>query len=94
MAWSFEWNRRKASDNLGKHGVSFAEAATVFGDSFSITVHDPDHSTGEEDRFITVGESARNRLLVVVHCDRGDRIRLISARETTRRERRQHEESI
>ncbi len=89
---NFEWDPQKAERNLGKHGVSFAEASTVFGDELAITVPDPDHST-EEDRFITVGWSNRRRLLIVAHTDRGDRIRIISARELTPRERKDYEEN-
>ncbi len=88
---NFEWDPQKAERNLSKHGVSFAEASTVFGDELAITVPDPDHST-EEERFITVGWSNRRRLLIVAHTDRGDRIRIISARELTPRERKAYEE--
>jgi hypothetical protein len=92
MGLDFEWDRRKAEANLFLHGVSFAEASTVFGDRRAITIHDPDHSTPEEDRFLTLGASTQRRLLVVVHCDRGDRIRLISARKATPRERNRYDE--
>ena len=88
----FEWDPNKAARNLQKHGVSFGEAATVFRDDLSISVPDPDHST-EEDRLITVGASSQNRLLMVAHTDRGDAIRIISARELTPKERRQYEEA-
>ena len=88
---NFEWNPRKAEVNLRKHRVSFAEATTVFGDELAITIPDPDHST-EEDRFITVGWSNRRRLLIVAHTDRGGRIRMITARELTPRERKAYEE--
>jgi uncharacterized DUF497 family protein len=88
----FEWDPNKAARNLRKHGVTFEEAATVFRDDLSVTVPDPDHSIGEE-RLITVGVSSQNRLLIVAHADRGDRIRIISARELTPRERRQYEEA-
>lgn len=87
----FEWDPRKAAKNLRKHSVSFTEAATVFGDGLSITVHDPDHSA-EEDRCITIGWSNRYRLLMVAHADRGDRVRIISARELTRAERKAYEQ--
>ncbi|MBI3911065.1 MAG: BrnT family toxin [Armatimonadetes bacterium] len=87
----FEWDRHKAEQNRRKHGVSFHEAATVFGDPLSITYPDPDHST-EEDRFITIGISHRNRLLIVAHTDREGQIRIISAREGTHRERGLYEE--
>ena len=87
----FEWDSHKATRNLQRHNVSFGEAATVFSDPLSITVPDPDHSL-DEDRSITVGLSHRDRVLVVAHTERGDRIRLISARELTRTERVQYEE--
>ena len=88
---NFEWNPRKAEVNLRKHRVSFAEATTVFGDDLAFTVPDPDHSIGE-DRYITIGWSNRRRLLMVAHADRGNRIRIISARELTRREQKAYEE--
>lgn len=91
MGLTFEWDGAKAEQNLAKHGVSFPEATTVFGDLLSVTVPDPDHSTGEE-RFITVGMSHQSRLLVVAHSDRGDTIRIISARVATRPERKSYEE--
>ena len=68
----FEWDTRKSAANLRKHGVSFAEAGTVFGDELSITVPDPDHSD-KEDRFITIGWSNLPRLLMVAHTDRGEK---------------------
>ena len=89
----FEWDPRKAEANQRKHGVSFTEAGTVFGDEFATTVSDPDHSK-DEDRYITVGWSNRRRLLIVSHADRGDRIRIISARALTRNERKTYEEEI
>jgi hypothetical protein len=87
----FEWDPKKAAKNLRKHKVSFAEAATVFGDPLSVTVHDPDHSS-EEDRYITLGTTNQFRLVMVSHADRGDRIRIISARQMTRAEREAYEE--
>jgi uncharacterized protein len=87
----FAWDPSKAARNLRKHGVSFREAASVFQDDLSISVPDPDHSA-EEDRFITVGVSMHNRLLMVAHTDRKGLIRIISARELTPRERTQYEE--
>jgi len=87
----FEWDRDKAEKNLHKHGVSFDEAATVFGDFLATTAPDPDHST-DEDRFITVGLSKLGRLLMIAHTDRGGRIRIINARALTRRERIDYEE--
>jgi uncharacterized DUF497 family protein len=91
VSLTFEWDSGKARLNEDKHGVSFEEAATVFGDTLSLTIGDPDHST-TEDRFVILGLSARGRLLVVVHTERGDRIRIIGARLATRRERRTYEE--
>jgi len=87
----FEWDLEKAAANLRKHGVAFAEAATVFGDPLSTTFPDPDHSLAEQ-RYVTVGMSADRRLLVVAHTEHGDSIRIISARRATRRERRWYEE--
>lgn len=91
MGIKFEWDPRKAVRNLRKHGVSFGEAATVFQDDLSITVPDPDQPA-EEDRHIMVGLSARSRLLIVAYTERGNSIRIISARELTPRERKQYEE--
>ncbi len=87
----YEWDSAKARRNLRLHGVSFEEAATVFLDSMAMTYPDPDHSE-EEDREITIGYSSKERLLFVSHVQRGNRTRIISARQATRRERRQHEE--
>ncbi len=87
----FEWDPRKAEINLRKHGVSFTEAGTVFGDELAVTIPDPDHSQ-HEDRFITIGWSNRHKLLMISHTDRNDRIRIISARELTRNERKTYEE--
>jgi hypothetical protein len=87
----FEWDPKKAAKNLRRHRVSFNEAATVFGDSLGTTVPDPDHSLAE-DRYITVGISSRRRLVMVAHTERGQRIRIISARELTRAEREAYEE--
>ncbi len=87
----YEWNTEKANRNLREHDVSFEEAATVFLDPLAMTYPDPDHSDAE-DREITIGYSARRRLLFVSHVQRSGRTRIISAREATRRERKQHEE--
>jgi uncharacterized DUF497 family protein len=87
----FEWDPDKAASNLSKHGVSFAEAATVLRDPLSVTFFDPDHSD-EEDRFITLGTSLDGRLIILAHTDRGDKVRIISARLATRRERKLYEE--
>jgi hypothetical protein len=88
----FEWDENKAAANLAKHGVSFEEAATVFGDLLSDTFDDPDHSA-EERRFVIIGTSERGRMLIVAHTDDGDTVRLISAREPTRGEREFYEGS-
>ena len=82
----FEWDPKKAATNLRKHGVSFQEAATVFGDLLAITFQDPDHSENEE-RQMTFGLSLQKRLIVVSHTERKDRTRIISARPTDRKER-------
>ena len=87
----FEWDRKKAAANERKHGISFQEAATVFGDPLAITFADPDHSEGEY-RFLTFGVSRFNRLLVVSHTEREGRVRIISAREAMRRERKIYED--
>jgi uncharacterized DUF497 family protein len=89
MALDFEWDAEKAEANRKNHGVSFEEARTAFADPLHIVLPDPRHSSGEE-RFVLFGHSALDRLLAVMHTDRGDRIRLISARETTRKERKQY----
>ena len=91
MRVEFEWDPKKAAKNLREHKVSFDEAATVFGDPLGTTAPDPDHSRSE-DRHITVGLSGRRRLIMVAHTERGERIRIISARELTRTEREAYEE--
>lgn len=88
---NFEWDPRKADINLQKHGISFQEAATVFGDPLSVTVDDPDHSH-QEDRYITIGWSNRRKLLIIAHTERPNSIRLISARELTPSEKKAYEE--
>jgi len=88
----FEWDPSKAAENLETHGVSFDEASTAFRDTLSLTIYDPLHSA-EEDRYVLIGNSHRNRLLVVVHTERVDCIRLISARKATKKERKQYEEN-
>jgi len=85
----FEWDRRKATANLVKHSVAFEEATTVFGDPLGTTIPDPLHSE-KEARFVTIGRSARGRIIVVVHIDRGAAVRVISARQATPRERRSY----
>lgn len=86
----FEWDDEKARANVAKHGVTFEEAATVFGDPFSATVYDPNHSH-DEDRYLTMGMSSDGRVILVSHTDRDDRIRIISARVATKRERKAYE---
>jgi uncharacterized DUF497 family protein len=87
----FEWDDDKAETNEQKHGVTFLEAQTVFGDPLALTGYDPDHSDAE-DRYITMGTSIEGRLLVVSHTDREDRVRSISPREANRRERKDYED--
>lgn len=91
MGVIFEWDEGKAKQNVRKHGVSFDEAATVFGDPLSLTIEDALHSDDEQ-RFVTIGQSAKGRLVVVVHTDREDSIRIISWRTATPRERECYEE--
>ena len=91
MALTFEWDPSKAAQNIAKHGVDFSEAATVFEDPLSFTIADPDHSVGEQ-RFVTMGVSFLQRLVVVAHTDLHERIRIISARHATRAERQHYEE--
>ena len=86
----FEWDPAKAAENLQRHGASFEEAAT-FGNQLARTYEDPDHSQAEA-RELTFGLSRAGRALVVAHCERRDRVRIISAREMTRREKRDYEE--
>lgn len=91
MGLIFEWDAKKSRQNFKKHAVSFDEAVTVFGDPLSLTIPDSLHSDGE-DRFVTVGESVKRRHLVVVRVERGDNIRILSARCATRRQRKDDEE--
>jgi len=88
----FEWDPNKAKQNLAIHGVSFDEASTAFRDTLSLAIYDPLHSK-EEDRFVLIGNSHLGRLLVVIHTERGDHIRLISARKASKKERTQYEEN-
>jgi uncharacterized DUF497 family protein len=87
----FRWDAKKAAANRKKHGIDFHEAATVLDDTLSTTYPDTDHSTIES-RFLTIGMSNRQRLLVVAHSEEGERVRIISARPATRYERRFYEE--
>ena len=91
MPIKYVWDPRKARVNFRKHGITFTEASTVFADILAITVRDPDHSDDEE-RWVTLGHSARQRLLVVVHTEEQETIRLIGARLANRLERRKYEE--
>ena len=88
----YEWDAGKATANLKKHRVSFTEAAGVFLDPLAVTYQDPDHSQDEQ-RYITVGGSTRGRVILVAHLDRGDRVRIISARRATRREAHEYSET-
>jgi len=90
MGLLFEWDHNKARQNNKTHGISFDEASTAFHDPLSRTIADPLHSKGEE-RLVLVGESLKGRLLVVVHTERSDRIRIISARLATNKERLRYE---
>jgi uncharacterized protein len=92
MAIEFQWDPDKASINAHKHGIAFEEAVTAFDDALSLTIPDPLHSQGES-RLVLVGKSRAGRLLVVVHVERGDSIRVISARTATRKERKTYEEN-
>ena len=88
----FEWDQKKAAENRAKHRVSFEEAVTVFGDLLGRITDDPRHSEGEE-RYVLLRLSERQRLLAVMFTERGDVIRLISARKAARHERRDYEEN-
>lgn len=92
MDMEFEWDEEKSANNLAKHGVSFEESQTVFDDPLYVDFYDPDHSY-DEDRYLIIGRSIRDRLLIVSYTERGEAIRLISSREATRRERSTYEES-
>jgi uncharacterized DUF497 family protein len=91
MPMRFEWDEKKADENLKKHGVGFDEAKTVFNDPFSITIYDPEHSV-DEYRYIDIGLSSKGRLIVVSYSERGKNIRIISSRKATRKETRDYEE--
>ena len=90
MAYVFEWDAAKATENARKHGVTFDEASTAFADRLGLLMPDPDHSEGEE-RYLLLGMSTWQRLLVVAFAERSPRTRLISARRATRQERRRYE---
>ena len=91
MALNFAWSSEKAARNLARHGVSFEEAETVFGDPQGRIVTDPRHSE-EEERYVLLGLSHRQRMLAVMFTERDEQVRIISARQATRRERRDYEE--
>ena len=88
---NFEWDINKAKVNIEKHGISFNEAATIFADPLSDTFYDPDHSD-DEDRFLSIGLSELENLLVVVFTEKNDIIRIISARKATKKERKHYED--
>ena len=92
MGIVFDWDPRKAKSNHAKHGVSFEDASTVFGDPLSLTIVDPSHSRPAEERFVTIGNSFLGNLLLVAHRDEGEDVRIISACKATRRERNDYEE--
>lgn len=92
MAINFEWDDSKAKSNLIKHGISFEEASTAFGDDLSITIEDPLHSDNEN-RLILIGKSISYKTLVVVHLEKTNSIRIISARKATNKEQFFYEES-
>jgi len=91
MPLKFEWNTNKAKKNIEKHGVSIDEASTVFSDPLSMTYDDPDHSYGEN-RYIIIGLSSNGKLLFISHVEKDGIIRIISARQLTRKERKQYEQ--
>jgi uncharacterized protein len=93
MQLTFAWDIKKAQSNQRKHGVTFGEARTIFGDSRELMIPDPDHSE-EEERFLSVGMSDGKRILLVSYTEAEDQIRLISARLATSAERKQYEENI
>ena len=93
MPLTFEWDPRKERSNVAKHGVGFEQTSTIFGDRSSLTIPDPEHSLSEE-RYITMGRAVTGKLLVVVHTERGDNIRIINARRASRGERKVYEETI
>lgn len=88
-----EWSKRKNRLNTVNHRVDFSEAQTIFDDPLHVTVGDPDHSF-DESRYITIGRSAENRLLIIAHTFENDKIRIITARKPTRSERKNYEEGV
>ncbi len=93
MGLLFEWDPNKTRLNVKRHGISFDEASTAFRDPLSHTIGDPLHSENES-RFVLIGRSVKGRILVIVHTERGDRIRIISARLATYKERSRYEENV
>ncbi len=93
MKLIFEWDEAKAKDNFKKHGVSFEEGKTIFNDSSLLTFPDIEHSVNEE-RYINIGISAAGRILIVIHMERQEKIRIVSCRKATARERRFYEEGV
>jgi uncharacterized protein len=93
MDMQVEWDLEKAAANLRKHGVSFEEAATILGDPLSVTLPDPDHSQ-QEQRYLLLGRASSGRLLIVSHSEEAQRVRIISARAMTPKERRSYERSL
>ncbi len=91
MPLTFEWDSRKARSNFTKHNVAFEDASTIFGDPLTLTIADPEHSLAEE-RYVTMGRAFDGKVLVVVHTDRGNNIRIISGRRASRRERKFYDE--
>lgn len=87
------WDQDKANNNIKKHSISFEEAVTVFGDPLAVTIFDPDHSVGEF-RFLTIGQSKSQKLLVISHTERENEIRLISARLASKQERKNYESGV
>lgn len=87
----FEWDENKHQSNIGKHSISFPEAATAFKDKYSLCYFDPDHSD-DEYRFILIGRSENMNILVISYTERDDRIRIISARTATKKERSYYEQ--
>ncbi len=88
----FEWDNKKAVANKSKHGISFEEAMTVFGDPLSLTIDDPLHSRDER-RYVTIGSSVNKKILVVIHAENDDIFRIIGARLATPKERRNYEKT-
>jgi hypothetical protein len=87
---NFEWHTEKALKNIKRHNVTFEEASTAFKDPLSLTIDDPHHSDDEQ-RYVLIGKSYKNRILIVIHTERGNNIRIISARRATKKERAYYE---